>query len=175
MSARPLDRTTGHSDGKSTRLCSGTQWRLSATARLAWYGGESHRRYPAATERLQTSETMPKQWSEFSVLRAVPRKGGTGVDSHSHLVRLARDANRSGRPTRSTSTLLPAQPALTHRCWPQRDHHPLASAVAHATQQSPQSGSTRTGGGGSLGDLAREVSSTQSKIDEESDGDRQEA
>jgi hypothetical protein len=52
---------------------------------------------------------------------------------------------------------------------------PLASAVTHATQQSPQSGSTMTGGGGSLGDLAREVSGTQSKIDEESDGDRQEA
>lgn len=53
---------------------------------------------------------------------------------------------------------------------------PLASAVAHATQKSPQSEPTKTaGGGGSLGDLAREVSGTQSKMDEESDGDRQEA
>jgi hypothetical protein len=50
---------------------------------------------------------------------------------------------------------------------------PLASAVAHATQQSPQSKPAKTtGGGGSLGDLAREVSGTQPKMDEESGGDR---
>ena len=45
---------------------------------------------------------------------------------------------------------------------------PLASAVAHATR----SESPKTRGGGSLGDLAREVSGTQSKMDEESNGDR---
>jgi hypothetical protein len=49
---------------------------------------------------------------------------------------------------------------------------PLASALAHATQQSPQTDSPRTRGGGSLGDLAREVSGTQSKMDDESDSDR---
>jgi hypothetical protein len=49
---------------------------------------------------------------------------------------------------------------------------PLASAVAHATQRSPQSDPTKTAGGGSLGDLAREVSGTQSKTEEENDGDR---
>jgi hypothetical protein len=49
---------------------------------------------------------------------------------------------------------------------------PLASAVAHATQQSPRSESPKTRGGGSLGDLAREVSGTQSKMDEENNGDR---
>jgi hypothetical protein len=49
----------------------------------------------------------------------------------------------------------------------------LASAVAHATQQSPQSGPPKTtGGGGSLGDLAREVSGTRSKVDKESDDDQ---
>lgn len=53
---------------------------------------------------------------------------------------------------------------------------PLASAVAQAMQESPQPEPTKTaGGGGSLGDLAREVSGTQSTMDEESDGDRQEA
>jgi hypothetical protein len=49
---------------------------------------------------------------------------------------------------------------------------PLASAVADATHQSPQSDPTKTGGGGSLGDLAREVSGTQSKMDDEHNGDR---
>jgi hypothetical protein len=49
---------------------------------------------------------------------------------------------------------------------------PLASAVADATHQSPQSDPTKTGGGGSLGDLAREVSGTQSKMDKEHNGDR---
>jgi hypothetical protein len=49
---------------------------------------------------------------------------------------------------------------------------PLASAVANATHQSPQSDPAKTGGGGSLGDLAREVSGTQSKMDEEHNGDR---
>ena len=51
---------------------------------------------------------------------------------------------------------------------------PLASAFAHATRRSTQPGPT-TGGGGSLGDLARETSGTRSKTDEESDGDQQEA
>lgn len=50
---------------------------------------------------------------------------------------------------------------------------PLASALAHATQQSPQTESPKTtGGGGSLGDLARKVSGTQSKMDEDSDSDQ---
>jgi hypothetical protein len=129
VSARPLDRTTGHSDGKSTRLCSGTQWRLSATARLAWYGGESHRRYPAATERLQTSETMPKRWSEFSVLRAVPRKGGRAL-THT-ATSSALPATRTGAvdPHDRPQRLLPAQPALTHRCWPR------SATTAAARQQ----------------------------------------
>jgi hypothetical protein len=53
---------------------------------------------------------------------------------------------------------------------------PLASAFASATQRPTQPGPTKTtGGGGSLGDLAREVSGTRSKTDEESDGDQQEA
>jgi hypothetical protein len=53
---------------------------------------------------------------------------------------------------------------------------PLASAFAHATRRSTQPGPTKTTGGGeSLGDLAREVSGTRSKTDEESDGDQQEA
>jgi len=58
---------------------------------------------------------------------------------------------------------------------PDREN-PLASAFAHATQRSTQPGPTKTtGGGGSLGDLARETSGTRSKTDEESDGDQQEA
>lgn len=58
---------------------------------------------------------------------------------------------------------------------PDRDN-PLASAFAHATRRSTQPGSTKsTGGGGSLGDLAREVSGTRSKTDKESGGDQQEA
>lgn len=52
---------------------------------------------------------------------------------------------------------------------------PLASAFAQATQQFPQSAPTKTtGGGGSLGNLAREVSGTQSRVDEESDDAQQE-
>jgi hypothetical protein len=51
---------------------------------------------------------------------------------------------------------------------------PLASAFAQATQQFPQSGPTKTRGGGSLGDLAREVSGTESRLDEDGDGDRPE-
>ncbi len=52
---------------------------------------------------------------------------------------------------------------------------PLASAFAQATQQFPQSGPTKTtGGGGSLGKLAREVSGTQSRVDEGSDDAQQE-
>jgi hypothetical protein len=49
---------------------------------------------------------------------------------------------------------------------------PLASAVADATHHSPQSDPTKTGGGESLGDLAREVSGTQSKMDDEHNSDR---
>ena len=52
---------------------------------------------------------------------------------------------------------------------------PLASAFAQATQQFPQSDPTNTtGGGGSLGNLARKVSGTQSRVDEESDDAQQE-
>lgn len=52
---------------------------------------------------------------------------------------------------------------------------PLASAFAQATQQFPQSKSTKTTvGGGSLGNLAREVSGTQSRVDEGSDDAQQE-
>lgn len=52
---------------------------------------------------------------------------------------------------------------------------PLASAFAQATQQFPQSQPTKTTGrGGSLGDLAREVSGTQARVDEENDDARQE-
>lgn len=52
---------------------------------------------------------------------------------------------------------------------------PLASAYAQATQQFLQSEPTKTTGrGGSLGDLARKVSGTQSRVDKESDDARQE-
>jgi hypothetical protein len=52
---------------------------------------------------------------------------------------------------------------------------PLASAFAQATQQFPQSEPTKTtGGGGSLGNLARKVSGTQSRVDEGSDDAQQE-
>lgn len=50
---------------------------------------------------------------------------------------------------------------------------PLASAFAQATQQTHRSEPTKTtGGSGSLGNLAREVSGTQSRADEESDDAR---
>lgn len=50
---------------------------------------------------------------------------------------------------------------------------PLASAFAQATQRTHRSEPTKTTGGkGSLGDLAREVSGTQSRADEENDDTR---
>ena len=52
---------------------------------------------------------------------------------------------------------------------------PLASAFVQATQQTHRSEPTKTtGGGGSLGDLAREVSGTQPRADKKSDDARQE-
>lgn len=53
--------------------------------------------------------------------------------------------------------------------------NPLASAFAEATQQSPQSEPTdTTRRRGSLGDLAREVSGTRSRVSEEGEPDQQE-
>lgn len=77
-------------------------------------------------------------------------------------------ADEAEQPTDDVNDPNPSTPV------PDRDN-PLASAFAHATRRSTQPGATKTRGGGSLGDLAREVSGTRSKTDEESDGDQQQA
>lgn len=99
-----------------------TQWRLSATARLAWYGGESHRRYRRRRKNFKPARRCQSDgWSLR--FRAVPRKGGRALTHTATSSALPATRTGSGRPHDRPQRLLPAQPALTDTpvLAPQRD------------------------------------------------------